>query len=451
MISFLGHLSIVLALVAAAGGAVAAFAAPHAPGRTRWARRSAYLVAGLTGLAVAVMEVALVTHDFSVSYVAEHGSRETPLYYTVISLWGALDGSILFWAFLLAVVTVAFVRLSGSRHGALQPHATAILLAINSFFLFVVAFPGDPFVPVSAPPADGPGPNVLLQNNWMMGVHPVLVYLGYVTLSVPFALVVASLARGVPDAETMRLVRRWALLPWTFLSLGIVGGMWWAYTVLGWGGYWSWDPVENASVMPWLVTTAFLHSIQVQERRQMLKTWTLSLVIAAFLLSILGTFLTRSGVVVSVHTFTQSAIGPLFLGFFAVALVLSLALLFGRSRALAAPGALESSICRETAFLVNNLLLVGITFTILLGTLFPLLAEALQGSQLSVGAPYFNQVAVPIGVALLFLMGVGPVLPWGAARLDEVQYRLLGPVAIGVMVILSLLAVGVRGVGALVT
>jgi cytochrome c-type biogenesis protein CcmF len=311
--------------------------------------------------------------------------------------------------------------------------------------------PGDPFVPEHPVPADGPGPNVLLQNHPMMGLHPPLLYAGYVGLAVPFAIAVASLMRGSPGPDVFRLIRRWSLIPWICLSLGIVAGMWWSYAVLGWGGYWSWDPVENASVMPWLVTTAFLHSLQVQERRQMLKTWTISLIVAAFLLSVLGTFLTRSGVLASVHSFTQSAIGPLFLAFFAAVLLGALGLILARSAKLASPGTLDSAVCRETAFLVNNLLFVALTFTILLGTLFPLIAEALHGSQLSVGAPYFNQLAVPIGFALLFLMGVGPALPWGATRLDELQYRLLVPVAGGVAVILALLAVGVRGVAPLVT
>jgi cytochrome c-type biogenesis protein CcmF len=452
MIALLGHFSILAALAVAVVGAIASFASRERGGG--WGRRAAFTVLGLVALAVLLMEIALVTHDFAVKYVAEVGSRETPLYYTVISLWAALEGSILFWALLLSVYTCAFLLLlvrSGGKHVDLQRRTTGILLTISSFFLFVMSGPGDPFVPLHRVPADGPGPNVLLQNHPMMGLHPPLLYAGYVGLAVPFAIAIASLMRGSPGPDVFRLVRRWSLVPWICLSLGIVAGMWWSYAVLGWGGYWSWDPVENASVMPWLVTTAFLHSLQVQERRQMLKTWTISLVVAAFLLSVLGTFLTRSGVLASVHSFTQSAIGPLFLAFFAAVLVGSLALLFARSRELASPGTLESAVCRETAFLFNNLLFVAITFTILLGTLFPLIAEALRGSQLSVGAPYFNQLAVPIGLALLFLMGIGPALPWGATRLDELQYRLLVPVGVGVAIILALLAIGVRGIGSLIT
>lgn len=452
MTGLLGHLAVLFALGCAVTGAALSYRA----GRQRderlaaIGRRCAIGVLVLVAAAVLLMEVALIGHDFSVRYVADEGSRETPLYYTIISLWGALEGSILFWAFLLSLYTVAFLRFS-RRLDDLLPYATAILLGISSFFLFIIAFPGDPFAPVHPVPGDGNGPNVLLQNNPMMGIHPPLLYLGYVGLAVPYAIAMAALIRGGPETDTLRLIRRWSLVPWTFLSLGIIGGMWWSYAVLGWGGYWSWDPVENASLMPWLVTTAFLHSLQVQERRRMLKTWTISLIIAAFLFSVFGTFLTRSGVVESVHSFTQSTIGPIFLVFFAVVLVGSLALLFARSQELGAPAALDATICRETAFLFNNLLLVAITFTVLLGTIFPLIAEALQGAQLSVGAPYFDHVAVPIGFALLFLMGIGPALPWGVARLEDLQYRLLPAVAAGVAVVLTLLLIGVRGIGALVT
>lgn len=453
MIAPLGHLITLAALFTAVTGAAVAFWAGKRSNATLtiWARRAAFIVCGLVTAAVALMLFVLVTHDFSVKYVADVGSRETPLYYTIISLWGALEGSILWWAFLLSLYTTVFLIIYRDRFTDLQPYITAVLLTVSTFFLFVIVGPGNPFTKVAPVPVDGAGPNPLLQNHWMMGVHPPLLYLGYVGLSIPYAVALGSLLRGTPGPDTFRLIRRWALIPWVFLSLGIIGGMWWSYAVLGWGGYWSWDPVENASVMPWLVTTAFLHSLQVQERRQMLKTWTLSLIIAAFLLSILGTFLTRSGVVASVHSFTQSAIGPVFLAFLAAVLVASLGLLFMRSKELAAQGILEAAVCRESAFLFNNLLFVAITFTILLGTLFPLIAEALQGSQLSVGAPYFNRVAVPIGFALLFLMGVGPALPWGAARLEELQYRFLVPVAVGVGVICVLLILGIRGIGALIT
>jgi cytochrome c-type biogenesis protein CcmF len=459
MISFFGHVSVVSGLVTALLGAMASLLAgpSRRPQFARWGRRAAFVVLGVVVFATGLMVLALITHDFSVKYVADVGSRSTPLYYTIISLWAALEGSILFWALVLSLYTVLFLSLLRDRFPDLQPYATGVLLLISAFFLFVIAFPGDPFALVNpaAPspgcPPDGCGPNPLLQNHPMMGLHPPLLYLGYVGLSVPYAIALASLITGSATPDVLRLIRRWALVPWVFLSLGITAGMWWSYAVLGWGGYWSWDPVENASVMPWLVTTAFLHSLQVQERRRMLKTWTMSLIIVAWLLSIFGTFLTRSGVLQSVHSFTQTAIGPVFLTFFGIFLLASVGLLVARSSDLGVAGTLDAAICRETAFLINNLLLIAITFTILLGTVFPLIAEALQGSQLSVGAPYFNHIAVPIGFALLFLMGIGPALPWGAARLAELQYRLLGPVVGGVGVIFLLLLIGVRGIGALVT
>lgn len=459
IIASLGHLAIDLALAVALSGALLSFVGGY--GRNReyatWGRYFAVGVLGLVTAAVALMIYALVTHDFAVKYVSDVGSRQTPLYYTIISLWAALEGSILFWAFLLSIYTVVFLSLYRERFAQLLPWITGILLANSVFFLLVIAGPGNPFTLVNPPgptpgcPAGGCGPNPLLQDHWIMGVHPPLLYLGYVGLSVPYAIAMASLITGASGPDVLRLIRRWALIPWVCLTVGIVMGMWWSYAVLGWGGYWSWDPVENASVMPWLVTTAFLHSLQVQERRQMLKTWTLSLIVAAFLLVILGTFLTRSGVLLSVHSFTQSAIGPVFLTFFAVVLVASVGLILARSGQLNAPGSLDAAVCRETAFLFNNLLLVGVTFTILLGTIFPLIGEALQGTQFSVGAPYFDSVDVPIGLALLFLMGVGPSLPWGAARFEDLQWRLLAPVVVGTGIVFLLLILGVRGTGPLVT
>jgi cytochrome c-type biogenesis protein CcmF len=459
MIGPLGHLCILLGFVMAVAGAGLSFLAGYSrnPSLARWAERAAFTVFALVASAVALMLTALVTHDFAVKYIADIGSRTTPLYYTIISLWAALEGSILFWALLLSGYTTVFLLLYRDRFAGLRPYVTGVLLAISSFFLFVIAGPGNPFVritpaaPAPGCPADGCGPNPLLQNHPMMGLHPPLLYLGYVGLSVPYAIAMAALLAGSLDADVLRLIRRWALIPWVFLSLGIVAGMWWSYAVLGWGGYWSWDPVENASVMPWLVTTAFLHSLQVQERRRMLKTWTIALIISAFILSILGTFLTRSGVIESVHSFTQSPVGPLFLIFFGVVLIISLAVLFLRTAQLGVPGTLQAIVCRETVFLLNNLVLMGITFTILLGTLFPLIAEALQGTRLSVGAPYFNHVAVPMGVALLFLMGIGPALPWGATRLDELQRRLLVPVSVATGLVVLLVLLGVRGRGPLLT
>src|SRR5579884_1314974 len=286
MTSAIGHFTILTALCVGLTGAGASFYGGwhNRSDLVAAGRAAVFLVFGLLTFACAVMIYALVTHDFSVKYVADVGSRETPLYYTVISLWAALEGSILFWAFVLAIYTYVFLVLYQRRFPALTRRVTGIMLGISSFFLLVMAGPGDPFASQSPVPSDGPGPNVLLQNHPMMGLHPPLLYLGYVGLTVPFAIAMAALMEGSPGPDVLRLIRRWSLIPWICLSLGIVAGMWWSYAVLGWGGYWAWDPVENASVMPWLVATAFLHSLQVQQRRRMLRTWTVSLIVSAFLL-----------------------------------------------------------------------------------------------------------------------------------------------------------------------
>jgi cytochrome c-type biogenesis protein CcmF len=266
-----------------------------------------------------------------------------------------------------------------------------------------------------------------------MAVHPPLLYLGYVGMTVPFAFGLGALLSGRVDDVWLRETRRWTLTAWAFLSLAIVAGMWWSYDVLGWGGYWAWDPVENASFMPWLTATAFLHSAMVQERRNMLRVWNLSLIVATFLLTILGTFLTRSGVLSSVHAFTEGTIGYFFLGFIAIALLFSLVVLLGRTDSLRTEGKLDNPLSRETAFLANNLLFAAFTFTVLLGTLFPLVAEAVRGVKVSVGAPFFNRMNVPICVALLFLVGVGPALPWRGASRQQLRTQFLPPAIAGLI------------------
>ena len=396
-------------------------------------------------LANLTMVWALVSHDFSVKYVAHVGSRATPLVYTVVSLWSALEGSILFWGIILGTYVLAFALTNRGQHARYLSLALGTMLGIGVFFAFLIAGPANPFSPVSPLPADGPGPNPLLQNHVLMVIHPPMLYLGYVGMTIPFGIAVAALLRGDLGEAWTATLRRWTLIPWTFLSVGIILGSWWAYAVLGWGGYWAWDPVENASFLPWLTATAFIHSTMVQERRKILKLWTLSLALATFLLTILGTFMTRSGVFNSVHSFTQSDIGPTFLVFISLLLVFSIALLSTRGQMVAAEGKLRSPLSRESAILVNNLLFVGITFTVLLGTLFPLVTEAVRGVRVSVGEPYFNRMAVPGGVAVLFLMGVGPMLPWGSANPQLVKKQLLLPTAIGIAVALACLAFGLRG------
>ena len=447
MISTLGTTLVLGGLLAAAFGAVVGIEGGlrHRPGALRivLGAVTAFLVCMLG--ANLTMVYALVTHDFSVHYVAQVGSRATPLVYTVVSLWSALEGSILFWGAILAVYVFAFARAHRNDPPTNPLLALGTMMAVGVFFAFLIAGPANPFGRVSPVPPDGPGPNPLLQNHVLMVVHPPMLYLGYVGMVVPFGIAVAALLRGQLGDAWMATLRRWTLIPWTFLSVGIVLGSWWAYAVLGWGGYWAWDPVENASFLPWLTATAFLHSAMVQERRHTLKLWTLSLSLGSFLLTILGTFMTRSGVFNSVHSFTQSEIGPTFLVFLGIVLVFSIVLIAVRGPLLVPEGSLGTVASRETAILVNNLLFAALTFTVLLGTVFPLVREAFSGVRISVGAPYFNRMAVPLGVAILFLMGVGPSLPWGRASPDTLRRQFVIPAAAGVAVALICLLAGLRG------
>ena len=449
MTRLIGHNALLVALALAAFGVVAA---PIGVKRSREelvrATYSAtYAMFALVTVATFAMIYALVTHDFSIGYVAQVGSRATPLFYTVISLWGALEGSILFWAWVLALLSALVVFWNRDRDGGLIPFTTMTMLATSVFFLILLVGPADPFTLVSPVPPDGPGPNPLLQNHILMGVHPPLLYLGYVGMTVPFAFAVGAMASGeVASDDWIRLSRRWTLGAWAFLSAAIIAGMWWSYEVLGWGGYWAWDPVENASFMPWLTATAFLHSVMVQERRRMLKLWNLNLIVATFALTILGTFLTRSGVLSSVHAFGEGPIGMYFLVAIAIVLVASFALVAGNSEQLASEGRLDGVASRETVFLLNNLMLTAFTFTVLVGTLFPIIAEAARGVKVSVGEPFFNKMTLPICAALLFLMGVGPALPWRRASKEVVRKQLLPPAIGAVVAAIAAIGIGAREV-----
>jgi len=404
-----------------------------------------YAVWGLVTAGTLSMIYALVAHDFSVKYVAMVGSRATPLFYTVISLWGALEGSILFWIFVLASLSAVVTYQNRQREGTLIPYTGAVLMLISVFFLILLVGPANPFGLVSPIPPDGPGPNPLLQNHVLMAIHPPLLYLGYVGMSVPFAFAIGAVLSGEIDNDGwIRLTRRWTLVAWMFLSAAIVAGMWWSYEVLGWGGYWAWDPVENASFIPWLTATAFLHSVMVQERRGLLKLWNLNLIVATFALTILGTFLTRSGVLSSVHAFSEGPIGAYFLGFIALVLIASFALVAGNSERMRPTGSLDAAVSRESVFLLNNLFLTAFTITVLVGTLFPLVAEAIRGVKVSVGEPFFNRMTLPICVALLILMGVGPALPWRVATAEVVRRQLVPPAVAALAGLIVSLVVGVR-------
>jgi cytochrome c-type biogenesis protein CcmF len=397
------------------------------------------------------MIYALVAHDFSVSYVAQVGSRSVPLWVSIVSFWSSLEGSILFWGCILGIYIAIATRSVSANHPDYAPYAIGSWLSTASFFCFLISGPAQPFLTVSPIPFDGPGPNPLLQNHILMVAHPPFLYLGYVGMVIPFGIAAAALLRGRLGHSIIPLLRTSLLVPWTFLTIAIVLGGWWAYEVLGWGGYWAWDPVENASLLPWLTATAALHSAIVMERRGTLKGWTVTLVLSSFLLTILGTFMTRSGVFNSVHSFTQSSIGPTILVFLGLALAFTVVLLAMRIDLLSADTPASAGGSRETMFLVNNLMFVLLTFTVLIGTVFPLVVEAVRDVQMSVGRPYFDKMAVPIGATLLFLMGIGPALPWGRATREQRRAALLPPI-IGAIVFLTIgLALHVRNFWALAT
>jgi cytochrome c-type biogenesis protein CcmF len=416
-------------------------------------RRYVIAVAGAAIVAVVTMEWALNSHDYSIRYVANNVANATPRLFTVTALWGALEGSILLWSLILSGYLVAVTILFRSRAtDPLVAWATITGYSVALFFFGLMLGPANPFKVVSGLAAqNGSGPNPLLQDHVLMAFHPPILYLGYVGMTVPFMFAVGALVTGRFGEGWLGDVRRSTLIAWGFLTLGIILGAWWSYEVLGWGGYWSWDPVENASFMPWLTATAFIHSLMVQERRGMLRVWNLSLVIATFCLTILGTFLTRSGVINSVHAFSESNIGPALLGFLGVVVAVGLGLIAWRGDKLRTPGRIDSPVSREAAFLANNLLFTVFAFVVLMGTVFPLLAEALQGRQLSVGQPYFDRLVVPIGIGLLFLMAVAPALPWRAASGEVLRRRLLVPAYVGVATMIVTLLFGAHGVAQVVS
>ncbi len=438
---------ILFALLCAGFGIASGFWAGRrrSPGGLWWTEAATYLYGAAMIIANIIMVHALWVRDFSVSYVAQVGSHSTPDWVTVVSLWSSLEGSILFWGAILGGYMALFCFRTTGRHRQYMAYALATMLCVGAFFALLLAGPANPFIDIPNPPSDGPGPNPLLQNHILMAVHPPLLYLGYVGFTVPFGIAVAALLRGRMSSSWLKPLRVWTMAPWAFLTFGIVLGGWWAYEVLGWGGYWAWDPVENASFLPWLAATGYLHATVVQERRRMMKLWTLVLVLGAFLLTILGTFMTRSGVFNSVHSFTQSPIGPLFLVFLGIATMVCVLLLASRSHMLVDEGKLESPVCRETAFIFNNLIFVVFTFTVLLGTVFPLINEAINDTKISVGEPYFNKMATPAGILIVFMMGVGPLLPWGRPKGGALLRELWLPAGAGVVVVIAALAAGLSG------
>jgi len=447
----LGNLALWLALLVGVWGALAGFVGGRQarPDLAHSARRAVFAMCGALLVAVFALEWALFQHDFNVEYVAAYTSRNLPIFYTWSALYAGQKGSLLFWATVLSVFGSLALVLTPRRHRELLPTVAGVVALVASFFISVTLFGhANPFQRLPYTPLDGSGLNPQLQNPGMV-FHPPMLYLGYISITIPFAFAIAALLSKRLDADWLVAIRKWTLLSWLFLSIGICLGMWWAYVELGWGGYWSWDPVENASLLPWLTMTAFLHSVMVQEKRGMLKKWNLGLIIGSWLLSIFGTFITRSGVISSVHSFTQSSVGYFFLAFLIVAGVASFALYATRLPLLTAETQLESMVSREASFLFNNLLLIGIAFSVLWGTLFPILSELVQGTKVTVGPPFFNQVNIPLGLALLALTGIGPLIAWRRASLPNLRRQFAVPATTGGLTLLVLLVGGMRDLYAL--
>lgn len=439
MTATLGHSCILLAFIIALVGTVSPLVAART-GEERYLSLARYALLGQFGLvtvAALALIYGLIGTDFSIKYVAFNTTRATPIYYRVTGLWGALEGSLLLWEWLLIIFAAITAWVYRDRHREMMPWVIMIFSIVSVFFLCVIGFLSNPFETISPVPADGRGLNPLLEDANMM-THPPLLYTGFVGLTVPYAFAMAALIVGKVDEAWIVSTRRWTIIAWFFLTAGNLVGAWWSYHVLGWGGYWAWDPVENAAFMPWLPATAFLHSVQVQERRRMLKVWNLSLIIVAFSLTIFGTFLTRSGILSSIHAFSSGPVGGFFLGFLTLILLSSFGLLAYRADLLREQPELDAMVSRESAFLLNNIVLVSALFTILLGTIFPLLSEAVAGVQVSVGAPYFNSVTVPLFLFLVFLMAMGPMIAWRRASWNNLKRNFLWPAAAALLVALGL-------------
>ncbi len=441
-----GELSLWVAMLMAAWSATVSFAGARdaRADLVHSGERALYATFGFVVLASVGLWTALFTHDFSIKFVASYTSANLPKIYTFTAFWAGQAGSLLFWTLILAGYAAAAVATGrGARTRAFMPYVTGTLSVVTLFFLLTMCFGANPFERLDWTPADGRGMNPQLQNPGM-AIHPPMLYLGYVATVVPFAYAIAALVTRKLDAEWLVPVRRWALLSWFFLTIGITLGMWWAYVELGWGGYWAWDPVENASLLPWLTGTAFLHSIMIQEKRGMLRKWNVTLVATTFLLSIFGTFITRSGIIQSVHSFAQSPVGNWFAGFLALSTAVTIWLVATRLKDLESKAELESMVSREAAFLYNNLVLVGISFSVLWGTLFPILSEWVKGEKITVGPPFFNTVNVPLGLLLLALTGIGPLIAWRRASVQNLRRQFTVPAAVGLATGAALVALGMR-------
>jgi cytochrome c-type biogenesis protein CcmF len=466
VIATLGSLSILVALGSAVWIVVAAIR--HRTTGDAAALRTPVAVFAVAAFsAFVLLETAILTHDFSIAYVADNTALSTPTLFLFAAAWAALEGSIVLWGIMLALFTVLVWRRLDA-HDPLGVIALGVMGAVSIFWFGLMATVGNPFAvctdvvgglcqaasswPLSdaVAPLDGRGPNPLLQNHILMAVHPPMLYIGYVGLTVPFAFAIAALVRRDVGRTWLDRSHRWTLVAWMFLTFGIVLGGWWSYEVLGWGGYWAWDPVENAAFLPWLTATAFLHSAVVQRRRGMLQAWNFLLVIATFSLTILGTFLTRSGVIASVHAFTQSSIGPILLSFLGVVVVGSLGLFAWRARDVSQAPRLDALSSREGYILANNLLLTVFTFAVLFGTMYPLIVEAFSGDEVAVGRPFYDRAAVPLSLLLVLFMGFGAVAPWRVATREVMWRRLRLPMAVGAIVAAIVVLAGVTSVGVVI-
>ena len=430
---FAGLLSAVYAVVASLIGA--------RTGSRRWvdsSRRAMYALAGLLLVAFWLLEVAYLSSNLSFELVVQSSSTDTPAFYKLTGLWSTQEGSLLLWVTLLAVFSSTVLRATRRSLREIVPYATAVLGAVACFFLALSVFAESPFTTLATPAAEGNGLNPLLRHPAMM-IHPPMLYSGYVGFSIPFAFAVGALVTRRTGADWIRATRRFALIAWTFLGFGIMLGALWSYSELGWGGYWAWDPVENASLMPWLTATAFLHSVMVQEKRGMLKVWNVSLIVATFVLALLGTFLVRSGVLSSIHAFGASTLGAPFLAFIAVVLVGSVGLVLVRASDLRSEARLDSLASREAVFVLNNLVLVGLCFVVFWGTFFPLISEAVTGTESSVGPPWFNRYITPLALVLVLLAGVGPVIAWRRATPANLRRAFAIPVAVALLALAAML------------
>ena len=407
-------------------------------------RRAVYAMAGMLVIAMLILQLAFVRSDFSFELVATHSSTTTPLFYRLTAVWSSQEGSLLLWVLLLSLWSSAILFATRRSLREVAPYATAVLLGFGAFFTGLLVFLESPFTLLAAPPAEGTGLNPLLRHPSMM-IHPPMLYSGYTLFAIPFAFAIGALITRRLGSEWIRSTRPFTLAAWMFLGFGILLGARWSYMELGWGGYWAWDPVENASLMPWLTGTAFLHSVMIQEKRGMLKVWNVSLVLATGVLAILGTFLVRSGILESIHAFGASTLGVPFLALIGVMIAGSIVLVVSRAESLRSDHRLDSLLSREAAFLLNNLVLVALCFVVFWGTFFPLISEALTGEEASVGPPWFDRYITPLALVLVLLSGIGPLIAWRRATAANLKRNFALPVGVGAGVAVLLIALGVTG------